>query len=180
MQKMSKKVRLLVEGAVIAALYMALTYVMATVNMAFGQVQLRVSEALTVLPVFTPAAIPGLTLGCFLANLASPLGVVDWICGPIATLLAAFATRALRKVEWKGVAFLAPLPPVLANAVVVGFELACLSDVSGFVLGNFSWAAFGAAALSVGLGELAVCYVLGLPLIIALKKAGAERTIFAG
>ena len=80
----SKKVRFLALGAVIAALYAVLTYVAAAVNLAYGPVQFRFSEALTVLPVFTPAAIPGLTLGCVIANLGSPLGVVDWVFGPLA------------------------------------------------------------------------------------------------
>ena len=70
------------------------------------------------------------------------------------------------------------LPPVLANTVIVGLEVACLSD-AGFAWANFSWAAFGAGALSVGLGELAVCYVLGLPLLIALRRTGAADKIFA-
>lgn len=174
----SKKVRFLAQGAVIAALYAVLTYAAAAVNLAYGQVQFRFSEALTVLPVFTPAAVPGLALGCFLSNLASPLGVVDWVFGTAATLLAAVGTRMVAKVEVRGVPVLAPLPPVLANAVIVGLEVACLSDV-GFAWANFSWAAFGAGALSVGLGELAVCYVLGLPLLLALRKTGADQKIFA-
>lgn len=176
--KTSKQVRFLAQGAVIAALYSVLTYAAAAVNLAYGPVQFRFSEALTVLPVFTPAAIPGLALGCFLSNLASPLGVVDWIFGTAATLLAAFGTRAAAKVEWKGLPLLAPLPPVLANTVIVGLEVACLSD-AGFAWANFSWAAFGAGALSVGLGELVVCYVLGLPLLIALRRTGAADKIFA-
>lgn len=176
--KTSKQVRLLAQGAVIAALYSVLTYAAAAVNLAYGPVQFRFSEALTVLPVFTPAAIPGLALGCFLSNLASPLGIVDWIFGTAATLLAAVGTRAAAKVEWKGLPLLAPLPPVLANTVIVGLEVACLSD-AGFAWSNFSWAAFGAGALSVGLGELVVCYVLGLPLLIALRRSGAADKIFA-
>lgn len=176
--KTSKNVRFLAQGAVIAALYAVLTYAAAAVNLAYGPVQFRFSEALTVLPVFTPAAIPGLTLGCFLSNLASPLGVVDWVFGTAATLLAALGTRAAAKVEVRGIPWLAPLPPVLANTVIVGLEVACLSD-AGFAWANFSWAAFGAGALSVGLGELVVCYVLGLPLLIALKKTGASDKIFA-
>lgn len=177
--KTSKQVRFLAQGAVIAALYAVLTYVAAAVNLAYGPVQFRFSEALTVLPVFTPAAIPGLTLGCFLSNLASPLGVVDWVFGTSATLLAALGTRAAAKVEVKGIPWLAPLPPVLANTVIVGLEVACLSESGVFAWANFSWAAFGAGALSVGLGELAVCYALGLPLLIALKKMGASDKIFA-
>ncbi len=178
--KNSKQIRFLAQGAVIAALYAVLTYAAAAMNLAYGGVQFRFSEALTVLPVFTPAAIPGLTLGCFLSNLASPLGVVDWVFGSLATLLAALFTRALNKVRVKNVPLLVPLPPVLCNAVIVGLEIACLSDATGaFAWGNFSWAAFGAAALSVGLGELVVCYVLGLPLILALQKTGASEKIFA-
>ena len=76
------------------------------------------------LPVFTPAAIPGLTLGCVIANLGSPLGVVDWVFGPLATLLAALATYLVRDVKVKGLPILAPLPPVITNVVIVGFELA--------------------------------------------------------
>lgn len=173
--KSSQKVRFLAQGAVVAALYAVLTYVAAAVNLAYGAVQFRFSEALTILPVFTPAAIPGLALGCFLANLASPLGIVDWIFGTSATLIAAFSTRALRKVRVKGLPILAPLPPVLANMVLVGLEIACLSDAGVFGWANFSWAAFGAGALSVGLGELVVCYVLGLPLAAALEKTGVSQ-----
>ena len=177
--KTSKQVRNLAQGAVIAALYAVLTYVAAAANLAYGPVQFRFSEALTVLPVFTPTAIPGLTLGCLLSNLASPLGMVDWVFGTAATLLAAIGTRAAAKVEWNGIPVLAPLPPVLANTVIVGLEVACLSDAGAFAWSNFSWAAFGAGALSVGLGEFAVCYVLGLPLLLALRRTGAADKIFA-
>ena len=157
----SKKVRFLALGALIAALYAVLTYVAAAVNLAYGPVQFRFSEALTV------------PLGCVIANLGSPLGVVDWVFGPLATLLAALATYLVRDVKVKGLPILAPLPPVITNVVIVGFELACLSDAGTFGLGNFTWAAFGTSALSVGIGELVVCYVLGLPLILALERTKA-------
>ena len=169
----TKNVRFLTQAAMIAALYAVLTYAAAAVNLAYGAVQFRFSEALTVLPVFTPAAIPGLAVGCFLANLGSPLGLVDWIFGTGATLLAAVGTWMARKIQIKGVPVLAPLPPVVANVVLVGFELSCLSSAGTFALGNFTWAAFGASALSVGIGELVVCYVLGLPLILALERTKA-------
>lgn len=84
-----KDVNFLVCGAVIAALYAALTYAASAVNLAYGAVQFRFSEALTVLAAYTPAAIPGLTIGCLLANLGSPYGITDIICGSAATLLAA-------------------------------------------------------------------------------------------
>lgn len=93
--------------------------------------------------------------------------------GPLATLLAALATYLVRDVKVKGLPILAPLPPVITNVVIVGFELACLSDAGTFGLGNFTWAAFGTSALSVGIGELVVCYVLGLPLILALERTKA-------
>ena len=175
----STKVRFLAQGAVIAALYAVLTYVAAAMNLAYGPVQFRFSEALTVLPAFTPAAVPGLALGCFLSNLASPLGIVDWVFGTAATLVAALGTRALCGIRVKNVPVFAPLPPVLANAAIVGLEVACLSEAGTFAWVNFSWAAFGAGALSVGLGELVICYALGLPLMIALQKTGASKKIFA-
>lgn len=175
----SRKVRFLALSAVIAALYAVLTYVAAAVNLAYGAVQFRFSEALTVLPVFTPAAIPGLTLGCLLANLGSPLGVVDWIFGPLATLLAALATYLVKDIKVKGLPILAPLPPVITNVVLVGYELACLSQAGTFGFGNFTWAAFGASAISVGIGELVVCYVLGLPLILALQRTKAMDRLAA-
>lgn len=176
--KSSKQIRFLVQGATIAALYTALTYAAAAMNLAYGGVQFRFSEALTILPVFTPAAVPGLVLGCFLSNLASPLGIVDWVFGTLATLLAALLTRAVKEVKVKGLPMLAPLPPVLMNALFVGLEIACLSD-AGFAWSTFSWAAFGAAALSVGIGELVVCYALGLPLWVVLYRMKAEERIFS-
>ena len=175
----TKNVRFLTQAAMIAALYAVLTYAAAAVNLAYGAVQFRFSEALTVLPVFTPAAIPGLAVGCLLANLGSPLGLVDWIFGTGATLLAAVGTWMARKIQIKGVPVLAPLPPVIANVVLVGFELSCLSSAGTFALGNFTWAAFGASALSVGIGELVICYALGLPLLLALRKTGASQRLFS-
>ena len=175
----TKNVRFLTQAAMIAALYAVLTYAAAAVNLAYGAVQFRFSEALTVLPVFTPAAIPGLAVGCFLANLGRPLGLVDWIFGTGATLLAAVGTWMARKIQIKGVPVLAPLPPVVANVVLVGFELSCLSSAGTFALGNFTWAAFGASALSVGIGELVICYALGLPLLLALRKTGASQRLFS-
>lgn len=176
--KTSKNIRFLAQGAVIAALYAVLTYAAAAVNLAYGPVQFRFSEALTILPAFTPAAVPGLALGCFLSNLASPLGIVDWVFGTLATLLAAVGTRAVSGLRVRGVPILAPLPPVIANGIIVGLEVSCLSD-AGFRWADFSWAAFGAGALSVGVGELVVCLGLGLPLLVALQKTGASQKLFS-
>ena len=168
----SLKVRRLVEAAMIAAIYTVLTYAAAALNLAYPGVQFRFSEALTILPVFTPSAIPGLAISCFLSNLGSPMGIIDWISGTSATLLAAVLTRLLRNLTVKGLPVLAPFPPVLTNAVIVGCVIA-VTDPAGF-----SVPLFAAMALSVGLGELAVCYGLGLPLIAVLKKTGVSKRIF--
>ena len=161
----------LAESAVIAALYAVLTYIAAMMNLAYGVVQFRFSEALTILPIFTPAAIPGLTIGCFISNLGSSLGIVDWIFGPLATLLGAVFTRMLREIKIGEVPFLSVLMPVISNTLIIGFELSCLTEGGSFSLSALSWPGFIAAALSVGLGELAVCCVLGIPLILYLKKS---------
>lgn len=168
----SLKIRRLVEAAMIAAIYTVLTYAAAALNLAYQGVQFRFSEALTILPVFTPSAIPGLAVGCFLSNLGSPLGVIDWVSGTTATLLAAVLTRMVRNLTVKGLPVLAPLPPVLCNAVIVGCVIA-VTDPAGFSLPLFF-----AMALSVGIGELVVCYGLGLPLIGVLNKTGAAKRIF--
>ena len=168
------RVRFLVQAAMIAALYTVLTLVAAMLNWAYGPVQFRFSEAMTVLPMFTPAAIPGLAVGCFLSNVWSNMGVMDMIFGTLATLLAAVATRAARHVRVKGIPVLAPLPPVVCNALIVGLEITLVSP------GGFLWPAFLANALSVGAGELVVCYVLGLPLAILLDRLDAENKLFSG
>ena len=170
----SARVRFLVQAAMIAALYTVLTLVAAMLNWAYGPVQFRFSEAMTVLPMFTPAAIPGLAVGCFLSNVWSNMGVMDMIFGTLATLLAAVATRAARHVRVKGIPVLAPLPPVVCNALIVGLEITLVSP------GGSLWHAFLANALSVGAGELVVCYVLGLPLAILLDRLDAENKLFSG
>jgi uncharacterized membrane protein len=156
----------------IAAIYAVLTLLAAAVNLAYGPIQFRFSEALTILPIFTPAAIPGLTLGCLISNIWSGYGVADMVFGTLATLLAAIVTRTLRNIRFGNIPWLAPLPPVLFNAVIVGAQIAVLSP------GGFNWAGFLSAALSVGIGELVVCYALGLPLAAALEKSGVSRKIF--
>lgn len=169
----STNVRFLVQAAMIAALYTALTLVAVMLNWAFGPVQFRFSEAMTVLPVFTPAAIPGLAVGCFLSNLWSSMGVMDMVFGTLATLLAAVATRAVRHVRVKGIPVLAPLPPVLFNALIVGLEITIVSPE------GFLWPVFLYNALSVGAGQLAACYVLGLPLAVLLDRLDAENRVFS-
>ena len=156
--------RYLTRAAVIAALYVALTYVAGIMNLAYGPVQFRFSEALTVLPFLFPEAVPGLFVGCVISNLISPYGVLDLVVGSAATLLAAIWTNRCRS-RW-----FAPMPPVIANAVMVGAMIAWYE--AGFGAG-FP-AAFAYNALTVGLGELIVCYALGLPLLKLLENRGVK------
>ncbi|WP_444659182.1 QueT transporter family protein [Caproiciproducens sp. R2] len=172
MKNQSQRAQYLAQGAMIGAIYMVLTLLAALANLAYGPVQFRFSEALTILPVFTPAAVPGLAVGCLLANIWSGYGAADMVFGTLATLLAAVCTRMVRNIRIKNLPVLAPLPPVLFNAVIIGLEIAVLSTE------GFSWAGFWTAALSVGAGELVICYGLGLPLAAALQKAGKRRKIF--
>ena len=174
---MNKKTNVifLTESAVIAALYAVLTYIAAGMNLAFGPVQFRFSEALCVLPIFTPAAIPGLTMGCLISNLASPLGLVDWIFGPVATLLATIVTRKLRDVKLFNIPFFSLLSPVIFNALIVGFEIAAITE-NGFNISAVSLTTFFYQFLSVGLGELLVLFILGLPLVFLLRKVKIFKT----
>ncbi len=147
-------------AAVIAALYAALTVFFAPIS--YGAVQYRVAEALTLLPVLFPQAVPGLALGCLLSNLIGGYGIWDVVFGTLATLIAAALTYKLRKNIW-----LAAAPPVLVNALVVGLLL-------HFVLAL----PLVPTMASVGLGQLVVVYVLGVPLTFALKRIPALKRHF--
>lgn len=149
------KVRFLAQGAMIAAVYVALTVVFAPIS--FSEIQVRVAEALTILPVFTPAAIPGLFIGCLIGNIAGGALVPDIIFGSLATLIGAFGTWKLRKAH----PFLAPVPPILANTVIVPFVLKYAYEVPlpvPFMM------------LTVGAGEILSCGVLGMLLYYALRS----------
>ena len=139
-------------AALLAAVYATLTLVLPIP--AFTGIQIRMSEALTVLPFLFPAATPGLFVGCIVANLFSPYPL-DIVCGSAATLLACLLTQRMPS-RW-----LAPLPPVLCNAAIVGAEIAWFSVQDGAAF----WPAFGLNFVTVGLGEAGVCFVLGLPLL---------------
>ena len=144
-------------AALIAAVYAVLT--LALPIPAYSGVQLRVAEAMTVLPFLFPAATPGLFVGCFIANLFSPYPL-DILCGSLATLLACLMTQRVPN-RW-----LAPLPPVLCNMVIVGAEIAWFE--TGF--GSGFWTAYAFNAFTVGLGELIACVVLGELLLSILPK----------
>ena len=145
-------------AAIVAALYTALTLLFP--GQSYGYTQLRVSEALTVLPFLFPAAAPGLAVGCLIANLLSPYGPIDIVCGTFATALAAFLTMKMPN-KW-----LAPLPPVLSNGIFVGGMLAWYE--AGF--GPNFWPMFAISGPGVALGEIITCYILGLLLLNFLPK----------
>ena len=142
-----KKLLYMAQGALIAALYVVLTMIFAPIS--FSQVQVRIAEALTILPVFTPAAIPGLFIGCLLGNALGGAVIVDVIAGSIATLIGAIGTRMLRKTP-----YLAVLPPIIANALIVPFVLRYAYQVE----------------LPIPFMMLTVAGILGLILYFALKK----------
>ena len=150
--------RFLTHAAIIAAIYVAVTLLLAPIS--YGQLQVRVSEALTLLPILTPAAVPGLFVGCLLANIFNPAGasILDIVFGSLATLAAAFATFALRKKP-----ALAAVPPVLINAIVVGIVLHVQFQLP--LIATMGW---------VGLGQLIACYGLGFVLLWALRKLPAR------
>lgn len=154
---MQKKfsVKSLCLAAVIAALYAALTLGFQAIS--FGAVQFRVSEAMTLLPVLFPEAVPGLAVGCLISNLFNPMGatVYDVVFGTMATLIAAVLTSRIKASVW-----VRALPPVICNAVIVGLVLTYAYGI------DLLWMNM----LTVGLGEAAVCYVLGVPLVKVLEK----------
>ena len=159
-----KNIEFIITGALIAAAYAGLTYLGNIFNLSYGPIQLRVSEVLSILAVFTPAAIPGLTIGCFIANIGS-FNVADMLFGTLATLAAAILTYFLRNVKIKGIPFLAFFPPVIVNAVIIGFEIAVFFLEEGFTIWGFV-----ISGLQVGIGQLIVCYVFGIPFYLVVKK----------
>lgn len=165
----------LATGAIIAALYAALTYgqEMLFPGSASAAVQFRVSEALTVLALFTPAAIPGLTVGCAISNLvfmgALPLDVV---LGSLATFLAAVCMNKLKNLTFKDIPFAALLMPAVFNGVIIGLEIEIF-----FVEGAFHFTSFLTQGGFVALGELGVCFTLGVMLYKVIKNKKLEKYI---
>ena len=162
------KTRFLTTSAMIAAMYVALSAVSQAVGLCSGAVQCRLSEALCVLPVFTAAAIPGVTVGCLITNILFGLGPLDVILGTVATLIAALVCRALRKLP-----YIASVPTILANALIVPLVLIYYKFSSGYL----------ADAGLVALGEIIACGVLGTVLVwyllthpkTAAKLGGAAK-----
>lgn len=150
----SKNTLFITEAAVIAAIYTVLVMIFHLSS--FGPVQFRVAEALTVLPYFTPAAIPGVTIGCFLSAVFSGAAVLDMIFGTLATFIAAILSYCLRRNK-----YLVPVPPIIANALVIPWVLK-------FAYGEAQPVPL--MMLTVGAGELVAAGVLGMVLLLALDK----------
>ena len=151
-----KKVLFITQASMIAALYVVLTLLANALGLANYAIQIRFSEALTILPFFTPSAIPGLTIGCLLSNLLTGCMPLDILFGSLATLLGAIGTYALRRFLWA-----APIPPILANTLIVPFILAYVYQFDGSI---------PYFMLTVGIGELLSCGVLGMVLLGILMK----------
>lgn len=167
-------VQRLVRCAVIAAVYVVLCLVLAPFS--YGAVQVRVAEALCLLPVFGAEYIVGVTLGCFLANLFGST-ILDVIFGTLATLLACLVTYRLRHLRIKGLAIPASLPPVLFNAVIVGIEITLFfTDYSA--MSAPLWLLCLTNGISVGIGEIISCTVLGVALVRLIESNAALRRIF--
>ena len=157
---MKLRTRQLTLAALTAAAYAVLSYFGSIFGITYGPIQCRFSEALCVLPFFLPETAWGLGVGCLIANLLSPYGVLDIVVGSAATLLAALLTARCKKM------WLAPLPPVIVNMMLVGGLLAF--EQTGFT--RAFMAAFWYNACSLAVSEAVVCYVLGLLLLKALEK----------
>ena len=168
----NSSVRKLVHCGVVAAIYVVLC--LALQPLSYGAVQVRVAEALCLLPVFGAEYIVGVVLGCFLANLLGST-IVDVIFGTLATL-ACLVTYKLRNVRFKGLAIAASLPPVLFNAVIIGIEIAVMfpDPTSSAPI----WLACITNGISVGIGELISCTVLGVVLVKLIESNAALRKVF--
>ena len=151
----NKGILFMTQAAMIAAIYVVITVLFAPFG--FGEIQVRIAEALTVLPYFTPAAIPGLFIGCFIGNVIGGAILPDIIFGSLATLIGACFTYLLRKHN----KFLAPLPPIIANTLIVPLVLHYAYGIAlpiPFMM------------LTVGIGEVLSCGVIGMILFATLQK----------
>ena len=150
----NKKVQFITHGAVIAAIYVVLVLIFDTFS--FGPIQFRIAEMLTIMPYFTPAAIPGLFVGCLIANIIGGGLIWDIVFGSIATLIGAIGSYLVRKNKW-----LVPLPPIIANMVIVPFVLKYAYGYEGLLV-YFMF--------TVGLSEIIVCGIIGMALLTVMAK----------
>ena len=159
--KKTSNIMSLVTAAMISALYVVLSFVSNAFGLASGAIQIRISEALTILPYFTVAAIPGVTIGCILFNLLSGAAILDVIFGGLASFIGAisswFIGKSAKKISW--MKYLVPVPPILANAFIVPWVLKTAYGLTD---------AYWYLVLTVGIGEIISCGILGILLMTAL------------
>ncbi len=155
------KAKKVVYSAIIAAMYVALTYVSASLGLASGSIQVRLSEVLTILPFFTPYAIWGLVIGCFVSNVLTGCLPPDIVFGTIATLIGAVSTYYVSKLKFKSKKWFAPVGPILSNAIIIPFVLKY-----AYGLKDGIWFMF----LTVGAGEVISCGLIGMLLLLSLEK----------
>ena len=164
------RIRFVVFNGIIAALYVVFTAPFA--NIAYGPIQVRIAEVMAVLPIFSRGMIPGVTLGCFIANLINPgnLGPVDIICGSLATLIAGIFPYILgKKNKWLGL-----IPPVVANGLIVGGYLPFLLVDAG---SSVTFEAVLISMASVAASEAVLLTVLGIPLLLIMEKTGLKNKL---
>ncbi len=154
----NKNVLFICQAAMIAALYVVLTFVANAFGLASGAIQIRLSEVLTILPWFTPAAIPGLAIGCLLANWLTGCVILDILFGTAATFIGAWITYGLRRLN---IRWLAPVPPIVANTLIVPWVLRFAYEMGD---------AIPYLMLTVGIGEFLSCGVLGMILLFSLDR----------
>lgn len=152
----TKQVQFLTQAAMIAALYVVLTFLANLLGLASGVIQIRLSEMLTILPYFTSAAIPGVTIGCLLSNILTGCSLLDIVFGTFATLLGATGSYLLRRNK-----YLVPLPPIIANTIIVPWVLRISYGVPD---------AIPYMMVTVGIGEIISCGLLGMILLFSLDK----------
>ena len=165
--KKSTTTKFIAKAAMISALYIALTMISAAFGLSSGVIQIRISEALCILPIYTFAAVPGVTVGCLIANILCGGTIYDIIFGTLATIIGCMTAYAIRKVP-----YLASLPTIISNAIIIP----CVLIVSG--IGG--WEMFPYFVLTVGLGEIISCGVLGTLIILYMEKHRSTRTMLFG
>jgi len=151
-------------AAIIAAMYVALTHLSNAFGLASGVIQCRISEALCILPFFTPAAIPGLTVGCVIANLTTTGSIVDIVFGSLATLIGAVGARLLREYKW-----LTPWPTIVANTLILPFALKYILNLEESV-----WFFF----ITIFIGELISAGIIGMIFLLSFEKLNKKNKIF--
>lgn len=159
-----RKIVYICTAAIIAAIYVALTHVSNALGLASGAIQCRISEALCILPYFTSAAIPGLTIGCVIANLTTSASLVDIVFGSLATLIGALGAYWLRKHRW-----LTPVPTILANTLILPFVLKFMLNLEESV-----WFFF----ITIFIGELVSAGIVGMIFLFAFEKLNKKNKIF--